>query len=82
MPSEEEEQARPVRRYRVRELEPGMVLARNVHSSDGCVLLSEGDQLDIQDIERLKRWKKSYVYVYPPEDEGQGDSEEDMAGAT
>lgn len=40
----------------VSELQPGMVLARNVCAADGLVLLPEGQQLDAARIEKL-RWQ-------------------------
>lgn len=58
----------PVVRKRVRELEPGMVLARPIHSSNGCRLKQAGDSLDPEDVERLRRWKTGTVYVFDPDD--------------
>ena len=52
---------------RIRELEPGMVLARTVYSSDGCPLLHEGKVLSGRDIERLENWRQRFVYVWPDE---------------
>ncbi len=52
---------------RIRQLEPGMVLARTVYSSDGCPLLHEGQELSRREIERLEQWRKRYVYVWPQE---------------
>jgi hypothetical protein len=52
---------------RISQLEPGMVLARTVYSSDGCPLLHEGQQLGLREIERLEKWRKRYVYVWPEE---------------
>lgn len=53
---------------RIRELEPGLVLARAVHSSDGTRLKQAGEQLDEEDVNRLRRWKTGSVYVFDPED--------------
>lgn len=59
----------PPLQLRVRELEKDMVLARPVYSRNGCTLLQEGKQLTTQDIDRLKRWKKRYVYVVPQQNQ-------------
>ncbi|MGM0380573.1 MAG: hypothetical protein ACQEP7_01155 [bacterium] len=50
---------------RIRELQPGMVLARTVYSRDGCPLLHEGKELTEKDIERLENWRQRFVYVWP-----------------
>ncbi|MFP4686937.1 MAG: hypothetical protein ACLFN5_02375 [bacterium] len=52
---------------RIQQLEPGMVLARTVYSSDGCPLLQEGQELGEREIQRLEQWRKRYVYVWPKE---------------
>lgn len=60
---------------RVDRLEPGMEVARSIHSEGGCRLLSEGDELTYDDIERLKRWKKRSIYIVAPEEEEAPDDE-------
>lgn len=53
---------------RIRELEPGLILARAVHSRDGTRLKQAGERLDERDVERLQRWKTGSVYVFDPDD--------------
>ncbi|GEM_PF-4406412 len=52
---------------RINELEPGMVLARPVYGPGGCPLLHKDKPLSRKGIERLRRHKKRFVYVYLPE---------------
>jgi hypothetical protein len=65
---EESDNLPPIVRRRVRELEPGMVLARPVYSSEGCRLMQAGEPLDPGAVERLKRWKTGTVYIFDPDD--------------
>jgi hypothetical protein len=58
----------PVVRKRIRELEPGMVLARPVHSSNGCRLKQAGEPLDSEDVKRLQRWETGTAYIFDPDD--------------
>lgn len=51
------------RQFRVRDLEVGMVVARPVHSEDGSRLVSEGEALAVEDIDRLKQWNVRRVTV-------------------
>jgi hypothetical protein len=53
---------------RVRNLKPGLILARPVDSDEGCRLLPKDTVLNQNDIQRLEGWKKRIVYVYNPED--------------
>lgn len=54
---------------RVDRLEPGMVVARDIHTAEGIRLLSEGDELTFDDIDRLKSWNKRSIYILEhPED--------------
>lgn len=55
-------------KVRIRELEPGLILARAVHSSDGTRLKQAGETLDQEDVERLQRWKTGSVHVFDPDD--------------
>ncbi len=52
---------------RTRQLEPGMILARDVYSNSGCPLINEGKELTQQDIHRLKQRNTRFVYVFLPE---------------
>ncbi|MFB6346529.1 MAG: hypothetical protein ABEK50_12285 [bacterium] len=61
---------------RVDRLEPGMTVARDIHSSKGCRLLSAGDELTYDDIDRLKRWNKRSIYIQDPDE----NSSEDQSG--
>lgn len=69
MPENDQE---AVEQIRVRRLKSGMILARDIHSSDGCPLLQAGKELTRKDIERLKRWNKRFVFI-----ERNDDSDED-----
>lgn len=55
-------------KVRIRDLEPGLFLARAVHSKDGTRLKQAGERLDEGDVERLQRWKTGSVYVFDPDD--------------
>lgn len=59
---------------RVDRLEPGMVVARDIHTDEGIRLLSEGDELSFEDIDRLKQWNKRSIYIKGPDD---GDTNSD-----
>lgn len=52
---------------RVDRLNPGMVVGRDIHSSAGTRLLSEGDVLSSQDIQRLQDWNKRCIHVKDPD---------------
>lgn len=56
-----------IRLVRVDRLEPGMVVARDIHTDEGIRLLSEGDELTLDDIDRLKQWNKRSIYIIEPE---------------
>lgn len=53
---------------RIRDLEPGLILARAVHSRDGTRLKQAGERLDERDVKRLQRWKTGSVHVFDPND--------------
>ncbi|QTP58342.1 response regulator [Billgrantia antri] len=50
-----ESQGRPVLALETRKLEPGMVLAEDIHSTSGMLLLHEGKRLDTHLIDKLIR---------------------------
>lgn len=50
-------------RMRVRQLSPGMVLAREVHTDDGSQLFQSGRQLSMEDIDRLNRFDIRAVQI-------------------
>ncbi len=50
---------------RVRELSPGMKLAKPAHSRSGSRLFDEGTKLTGADIDKLKNWNVRSVYVAP-----------------
>ena len=47
-------------------LQPGMVLARNIFSIDGVLLLSAGTLLNLPQIERLQQFNLASVYIKNP----------------
>jgi hypothetical protein len=49
-------------------LQPGMRLARNVLRADGAVLLSEGTELDEDELMHLHQRGIEFVYVALPDD--------------
>lgn len=57
-----------VHKIRVRDLEPGYVVARAVYNKDGCRLMLPGTTLDQQNIRKLEGWGKRAVHVYDPDD--------------
>lgn len=59
---------------RVDRLEPGMVVARNIHTDEGIRLLSEGDELTFEDIDRLKQWNKRSIYIVDPAEDDDSNS--------
>lgn len=63
------EQSKDPDQKRVRELSPGMKLARDVHSDDGSQLFQSGDTLSSSDIEKLENWNIRLVYVQPQPEE-------------
>lgn len=64
MVDDNEEDSKSVQKKRVRELEPGMKLAREVRSDQGHRLFEKGDQLDEEKIRKLEDWKIRLVHVY------------------
>lgn len=62
---------------RVDRLEAGMVVARDIHSRDGCRLLSAGDELTYDDIDRLKRWSKRSIHIHDPEAESKDENQDE-----
>lgn len=50
----------------IKRLEPGMVLARNIFSTDGVLLLSSGTVLTKVQIERLQQFDLPSVYIKNP----------------
>ncbi|GEM_PF-6896200 len=50
---------------RIRELAPGMELAKAAHSRSGSRLFDEGVTLSGADIDKLKNWNVRSVYVVP-----------------
>jgi hypothetical protein len=47
-----------VRELQIEELQPGMIVGREVHSGTGILLLREGTQLDAASIEALARYSR------------------------
>lgn len=54
-----ESQGRPVAALETRQLEPGMVLAQDLHSISGLLLLHEGKRLDAHLIDKLMRLEEA-----------------------
>ncbi len=50
---------------RVSRLVPGMKLARSAHSREGTRLFDKDVELTGSDIDKLKKWKVRFVYIYP-----------------
>ncbi|MFB6357137.1 MAG: hypothetical protein ABEJ65_11560 [bacterium] len=57
----------PALRKRVKDLETGHVVARDVYTPDDSHLFSQGHELNAEDIQRLKDWNVRYVHIIPPD---------------
>lgn len=53
------------KQVRVKNLAPGMELAKAVHSDGGSRLFEQDVKLTGSDIDRMKKWEVRYVYVKP-----------------
>lgn len=71
-----ESHGRPVLALETRQLEPGMILAEDIHSTSGMLLLHEGKQLDAHLIDKFKRLEEAEDRRYTLLIYRDGDSDE------
>ena len=50
------------------ELQPGMVIAKDVHTRAGLLLITSGEEIDNESIEKLKNNEVSFVFVKEKKD--------------
>ena len=50
------------------ELQPGMVIAKDVHTKAGLLLITSGEEVDNDSIEKLKKNEVSFVFVKEEKD--------------